>query len=313
MLFVFLWSLFFRAAAAAVPNGSFVDVGAFVYDCWTTDDVVWGQHGANWTEWNLVRQATPRFAGHLQPKVPLWGELDTALPATWDILTPAAVEHGVNTFLWDFYWFANMSAPVLARGLNEGFLTSATRNQAKWAIMWANQDWQDIHPAKRSTPRPTQFTGAVDAPTFTKMTDYWIANYLKLPNYYRVPDLSTTSPDRVCALINVYMIDTLVAGLGGLDQTAAAVADFRARAAAAGVPCIHLQAEGFSLHNVGSKSIPEVIAALGIDSVTDYCWQHYLEMKGFPIVRRAPPAPCREWPTRLTTHLSHFTPHPPPL
>jgi hypothetical protein len=280
-----LWSLFFCFASAAVPNGSFVDVGAFVYDCWTTDDVAWGHHGANWTEWNLVKVATPRFAGHLQPKVPLWGYLDTALPATWDILTPAAVEHGVTVFLWDFYWFANMSSPILARGLNEGFLNSDTRNQAKFAIMWANQDWEDIQPAKRDSPRLTQFTGAVDTPTFKAMTDYWIANYLTLPNYYRVPDLNTTLPDRVCALVNVYMIDTLIAGLGGLQETASAVADFRARAAAAGVPCIHLQAEGFALKSVGSKSIPEVIAALGIDSVTDYCWQHYAGMSGFPLVR----------------------------
>jgi hypothetical protein len=289
MLFL-LFAIISQPVSAGAPIGSFVDVGAFVYDCWTRDDAVWGHHGANWSEWNLVKAATPRFAGHLQPKVPLWGYLDTGLPASWDILTPAAVEHGVTVFMWDFYWFANMSSPVLANGLNKGFLKSSTRNQAKFAIMWANQDWEDIQPAKRDSPRFTQFIGALDAPTFKAMTDYWIANYLTLPNYYRVPDLRTTSPDRVCALINIYMIDTLVDGLGGLDQTASAVADFRARAAAAGVPCIHLQAEGFSLHNVGRKSVPDVIAALGINSVTDYCWQHYLGMSGFPLVRPHPVA-----------------------
>ena len=34
-------------------------------------------HGANWTEWNLLKQAKPRFPGHLQPNIPLWGyEMD---------------------------------------------------------------------------------------------------------------------------------------------------------------------------------------------------------------------------------------------
>lgn len=271
-----------RIAVAAVPNASGIEVAAFVYDCWTTDDIVWGHHGANWTEWALVKAATPRFAGHLQPKVPLWGYLDTALPATWDILNPAAVEHGVTVYMWDFYWFANMTTPVLANGLNNGFLRSSTRNSVKFALMWANQDWSDIQPAKRNAPQPTQFYGAVDNETFTRMTAYWIQNYLVLPNYYRVPDLKSDSPERVCALVNVYLVSTLIDGLGGLANTAAAVASFRAAAAAAGIPCIHLQVEGFGLKPYGAQ-IPEIIDALGISSVTDYCWQHYRGMSGFPI------------------------------
>lgn len=44
----------------------------------------------------------------------------------------------------------------------------------------------------------------------------------QLPNYYRVPDLSTASPDRVCALVNVYEIDVLINGLGGVRLSSAA-------------------------------------------------------------------------------------------
>jgi hypothetical protein len=174
--------------------------------------------------------------------------------------------------------------------------------------MWANQDWSDIQPAKRNTPHATQFVGAIDGPTFERMTSYWIQNYLlvsawpgpagqcpwvgvvlphspprphpkhrtalQLPNYYLVPDLKTASPARVCALINVYLVSTLIDGLGGLEAASAAMASFRAAAAAAGMPCIHLQAEGFGLKQYGAQ-MPAVIAGLGIDSVTDYCWQHY--------------------------------------
>lgn len=33
-------------------------------------------HGKGWTEWELVKAAKPRFDGHQQPKVPLWGYED---------------------------------------------------------------------------------------------------------------------------------------------------------------------------------------------------------------------------------------------
>lgn len=83
------------AARAAVPLTS-IDVAAFVYDPWTPEDTIFGQHGTNWTEWELVRRAAPRFPGHLQPKVPLWGEIDTGLPETWSMLNAEALGHGVN-------------------------------------------------------------------------------------------------------------------------------------------------------------------------------------------------------------------------
>jgi len=39
-------------------------------------------HGPAWNEWSLVKAATPRFPGHRQPKVPLWGYLDESKPET---------------------------------------------------------------------------------------------------------------------------------------------------------------------------------------------------------------------------------------
>ena len=38
-------------------------------------------HGKGWTEWELMKQAHPRFEGHDQPKIPLWGYEDEADPA----------------------------------------------------------------------------------------------------------------------------------------------------------------------------------------------------------------------------------------
>src|SRR5262245_56982986 len=36
--------------------------------------------GEGWSEWELVKAARPRFPGHQQPKVPLWGYVDESDP-----------------------------------------------------------------------------------------------------------------------------------------------------------------------------------------------------------------------------------------
>jgi hypothetical protein len=131
------------------------------------------------------------------------------------------------------------------------------------------------------------FHGAMNASVFSVMTNYWIDNYLTLPNYYRVPD--PTNATRTCPLINIYMVNALVDGLGGHAAASAAMASFRARAAAAGVPCLHIQAEGFDVrHNGGAVAL----AALGVNSVTDYCWQHCTFTPPPP-----PPPPHSQHPT----------------
>jgi hypothetical protein len=159
-------------------------------------------------------------------------------------------------------------------------LQANNSNAMKFALMWANQDWKDLMPARRGegakgTP---MFHGAMNASVFAVMTQHWIDNYLTLPNYYRVPD--PTNSSLTCPLVNIYMAGALVDGLGGHAAASAAMASFRARAAAAGLPCLHIQAEGFNVRGAGGAA---VIAALGVGSVTDYCWQHYQAMDTFPI------------------------------
>ena len=139
--------------------------------------------------------------------------------------------------------------------------------------MWANQDWCDLFPARRSwagqgggCPGGEEpiFHGAMNSTVFSEMTQFWIDNYLTLPNYYRVPDLTNAS--RTCPLINIYMVEGLVEGLGGPSAASAAMASFRARAAAAGIGCLHIQAEGFNARGSGGSAALE---ALGVGSVTD--------------------------------------------
>jgi hypothetical protein len=283
-----------------------VTVAAFVYDPWTPEAAAFGTHGPNWTEWELVRHATPRFPGHLQPKVPLWGELDTSLPATWDLLNGAALAAGIEVYLWDWYWWSDApSNPLLVRGLEQGFLRSASAHKMRWAVMWANQDWEELFPARRKATPPVIYSGVTNSSVFSALSQYWIDTYFPLANYLAVPDAAGGTS--ACPLVSIYQIDVLVSSLGGLGPAAAALADFRARAASSGHRCVHVQVQGF-----GARSLPPPLAttlqALGVDSVTDYCPQHYAGMSGFPLVDYA--AYARSYTTRYGELAAQVAPLP---
>ena len=49
------------------------------------------RYGTNWTEWDLMRAAKPRFPGHAQPKVPAWGFEDESRPEVMARKISAAV------------------------------------------------------------------------------------------------------------------------------------------------------------------------------------------------------------------------------
>ena len=65
-------------------------------------DMLWPERTG---EWEIIKKGTPRFEGHYQPKVPLWGyELDDD-PQVMEKWIDAATDHGVNVFIFDWYWF----------------------------------------------------------------------------------------------------------------------------------------------------------------------------------------------------------------
>ena len=133
------------------------DVGAIYFGDWHVDPYSEKQHGPGWTEWGLVLNAQPRYPGHLQPNIPFsapgWGvNSSEADPANMQVKIDAAVANGIDFFLFDWYWYAETMAgkPFLAGALEDGFLMAPNKSKIKFALMWANQDWVDIHPAKQS-------------------------------------------------------------------------------------------------------------------------------------------------------------------
>ena len=56
------------------------EVAAYYFPNYHVDPQNEALFGKDWSEWVLIQAARPRFPGHLQPKVPVWGYEDESDP-----------------------------------------------------------------------------------------------------------------------------------------------------------------------------------------------------------------------------------------
>ena len=161
--FVVLAILLFPAFLfAKKTDTSKITVASYYFPNYHTDDPRNIQNkGAGWSEWELVKAAQPRFPGHDQPKIPLWGFTDEKDPKVMEQKIKAASDYGINCFIFDWYMYED--GPFLNRCLDEGFLKAKNVGKIKFALMWANHDWVEIHPYKQGAPRKLLYQGKVSA------------------------------------------------------------------------------------------------------------------------------------------------------
>jgi hypothetical protein len=225
-------------------------------------------HGPGWSEWELVKAAKPLFPGQQQPKVPLWGYQDESDPVVMAQKIDAAADAGIDAFIFDWYWYGG--GPFLEKCLDDGFLKATNRDRIKFALMWANHDWTDIFPVVKGKPQRLMYPGKVTPQQFDAMCDHVIRDYFSQPNYWRVGGKPYFS---------IYELFRLVESFGGVEQTRAALDRFRAKAAAAGLPGIHLNAVVWGVKilpgETAVKDPTELLERLGFDSVTSYVWIHH--------------------------------------
>jgi hypothetical protein len=253
------------------------EIAAYYYPGYHPDPRNDTWHGQGWTEWELVKAAHPRYPGHRQPIVPAWGYFDESDPAWAAREIDLAADHGITSFIYDWYWWENGS--FLSDGLERGFLGAANNTRLKFAIMWANHDWQNIHPAQAYGDAPMLTAGRVSRAAFDRATDYVIEHYFSRPNYLTIDS---------APYFSIYEMGTLIRGLGGLDATREALDSFRARTRVAGFPDLHLNAVVWGVTVLPSEvklSNPaQAVQALGCASVTTYAWVHHYNpaATGFP-------------------------------
>jgi hypothetical protein len=237
-------------------------------------------HEPGWSEWQIVKRAQQRFPGHIQPHVPLWGYEDEADPAVFSRKIAAAADHGIDCFIFDWYWYEGQ--PFLHRALEEGYMAAPNHDQLRFALMWANQYWCDLYPAPLEGNYRTIFSGNVTRAIFDDVCNYVIKHYFTNPGYWKIDG---------CPYFSIYELFRLIDNLGGISATRMALDSFRAKTRAAGFPDLHLNGVLWGLmtapedHTVSTA--PGIAEALGLQSVTTYSWCHDMDLTPFPTVEYA--------------------------
>jgi hypothetical protein len=224
--------------------------------------------GADWSEWELVKNARPRFPGHQQPHVPLWGYQDESDPKVMANKINAAADHGLSAFIFDWYYYND--GPFLNRPIDNGFLKATNNARLKFAFMWANHDWLDIQPYHRGDKQKVLYPGRVTPENFSRICDHLIKDYFTHPSYWRIDGRPYFS---------FYDLEKLLSNFGSVASTRAALDEFRAKALAAGLPGLHLNAVVWGRTILPGEKTPadpaKLVRDLGFDSATSYVWIHH--------------------------------------
>ena len=235
-------------------------------------------------EWQTVMSVPSRMshkpADYEWDRKPLWGCCDEADPKVMEMQIEEATKHGVNVFIYDWYWYDRR--PFLEQCLDEGFLGASNNEKMKFYLMWANHDagytWDvRLSDLGRIGGDPNVWLGSVDRVEFEKVVHRIIEKYFSRPNYYKI----NGKP-----LFMIYDVDNLVKGLGGIEATKDALEWFREECVKAGHPGLELQltAWGERVTNMSGvdgsheMSTKEVVPTLGFDSVTNYQFCHFCWM-----------------------------------
>jgi len=252
------------------------DVAAFVWPSYHPDErakIFWPD-GIG--EWQTVMNNKAKFKGHEQPRYPLWGYINEADPCVAEMEINAATDHGVNVFIFDWYWYDRM--PFLEGHLNDGFLKAKNKDKMKFYLMWANHNvgrgWDkrgadDVFTKK---DKSLIWKGAVDRVEFEKICHRFIEKYFSQPNYYKIDDKP---------VFMLYSLNELIEGLGGVDETIDAFNWFRKEVKNAGYKGLEFQ---YSMRLDGERDIivndkvvgveKQLIEKLGFNSLTHYVFAH---------------------------------------
>ena len=224
--------------------------------------------GEGWTEWKLVKEATPRYEGHQQPKVPLWGYTDEADPLQMDQKIEAASSNGIDVFIFDWYYYDD--GLFLERALEEGFMKADNNSLMEFSLMWANHDYIQIFPYTAGEERTLMYPGVIKPETWDTMTSYIIEKYFRHPSYWCIDG---------APYFSIYDLSKFLAIFGSVEGTVKGMNEFREKTKAAGFRDLHLNAVVWGNINLITGEVVEnaarFVEELGFSSVTSYVWFHH--------------------------------------
>ena len=260
------------------------DIAAYVYPAYTGDELrtrMFWPEGIG--EWQSVKNAEanalaykPDWYETWKKRKPLWGYVNEANPDVMQMQIDCAVNHGVNVFIYDWYWFDNR--PFLENCLNDGFLKANNNGKMKFYIMWANHvlthHWDIRLSSDKEAVEDVIYPGTVDRQQFEVIGKRWIERYFTKENYYRIDGKP---------VVSIYSFKDFVTGLGGVQQAMEALDWLRKEAMQAGLPGVHMQFIRWSgaVENLSGfdsnvmETGAELIEKLGFDSLTHYQFCHF--------------------------------------
>jgi hypothetical protein len=234
------------------------------------------RYGKGWSEWDLVKNAMPRFEGHKQPKIPEWGYTNESDPSVMEMKINAASENGIDVFIYDWYYYND--GLFLEKGLEQGFLKVNNNNKVRFALMWANHDWVDLFPRNPEIKTPPLFySGNITPQTFDRMTDYIISGYFSKPSYWKIDG---------CPYFSIYELYRFIESMGGKEKAKEALDKFREKTKKAGFKDLHLNAVVWGVKILpGEKELKnpsDILDYLSFNSSTSYVWIHHVSLNDFP-------------------------------
>ncbi len=254
------------------------DVAAYIWPSYTGDELrsrIFWPEGIG--EWQTVQHAQPKFKGHAWPRKPVWGYVNEADRYVMEMQIAAAADHGVNVFIYDWYWYDNR--PFLENCLNDGFLQASNRSRMKFYLMWANHDVNHLWDVRTSSSDCFQtviWNGFVNREQFETIAHRVIDKYFHLPEYYTIDGKPVFS---------IYYLANLIKGLGDVPETRKALDWFREECVRAGLPGLHLQVVTSGKNKVYADQEHDtqppfgpVLKELGFDSVTYYQYCSFCDL-----------------------------------
>lgn len=253
------------------------DIAAYIWPAYTGDEprtrMFW-EEGIG--EWQTVKNSAPKACGYNWGRKPLWGYVNEADPSVMEMQINEATNHGVNVFIYDWYWYDDR--PFLENCLNDGFLKAPNCNKMKFYLMWANHDANYLWDIRNSdTVDETIWSGAVSRKQFEFIGKRWIEKYFTKENYYKIENKP---------VVSIYDMNNFVSGLGGVEEARDAVSWLDSAAKKAGLDGVHFQfirwdGKGENITGVDGKIIettPELVKSIGFNSVTHYQYVHFTDI-----------------------------------
>ena len=256
------------------------DVAAYLYPAYAAGDVrlrpFWPM---GMGEWETVLTMQQRYPRHEWNRHPLWGYINEADPAVMEMEIDQATSHGVNVFIFDWYWFDGR--PWMETTLTDGFLKARNRDKMQFYLMWANHNVGNDWDTRISYVGDQNiiYRGGVDRAEFEKICKRNIELFFKQPNYYKIDGKP---------VFMIYEVSTFIEGIGGVEAAKDALAWFREEVKKAGFPDLELQFtmwdSQFNYSGVDEAKVQagrpreDFIRNLGFNSMSHYQFCHYIWM-----------------------------------